>query len=249
MARRLNIERRRKRIRHYAARRRRRSPLRRAILFWWSSIVVLGVTLLFLAKLTVELAFYDVGKRPTEAYRLPPATLQLVYASQAEINERLRMGNARRIAVAMSDADIGLSLDVSLPEPSPLTTKALPPLTLNYNKQNAVALSSGELLPRAYTPEEAADAERIKVTVSDDLVKVKYALGTLPECPKDEPAGRAVFWVRLDDNGRPETVLRVSPLGEETPWQRALRVHLGACTGTAWARGRITIYWTAEEAL
>ena len=50
MSRRLNIERRRKRIRHYRAQRRRRSPAWRALLYWWAPAVVCLLTWLALVQ-------------------------------------------------------------------------------------------------------------------------------------------------------------------------------------------------------
>ncbi len=249
MARRLNIERRRKRIRHYAARRRRRSPLHRALMYWWGPGIVLLVMLLLLAKLTVHFVFDGIGTRRVEAYSLPEASLRLVYMSQSEINDRLRMGNARRIAVAMSDADIGLSLDVALPEPGILEGKALPPLLIDLPVSDRQKLSEVSYLPQAYVAPERAPVARVRMVVSEELEAARFTLGALPKTPKGESSGRADFWVMLDERGRVETVLRASPFGEETAWQKRLRVYLGTGLGTSAGRGRVTIYWTAEEVL
>ena len=53
MARNLNIERRRKLIRHYQAMRRRRSPVRRAFTYWWGSALLSMLTLGVLALLVL----------------------------------------------------------------------------------------------------------------------------------------------------------------------------------------------------
>ena len=114
MARRQNIERRRKQIRHYQARRRRRSPVWRAFLFWWAPALVCGLALAGMASTAVGFLAFRPGGGDPARYALPPARLGLAQATAGEVGELLRMGNARRLVGALGDADIGISLDLPL---------------------------------------------------------------------------------------------------------------------------------------
>ena len=70
MARRQNIERRRKQIRHYQARRRRRSPVWRAFLFWWAPALVCGLALAGMASTAVGFLAFRPGGGDPERYAL-----------------------------------------------------------------------------------------------------------------------------------------------------------------------------------
>ena len=99
MARRLNIERRRKRIRHYRAQRRRRSPAWRALLFWWAPALIVAVAALALAQ-AVAAFVGRPGAGPAARYALPRPSLGLVAATAAQAEELRRLGNVRRLAGA-----------------------------------------------------------------------------------------------------------------------------------------------------
>ena len=114
MSRRLNIERRRKRIRHYRAQRRRRSPAWRALLFWWAPALVCLLAGLALAQ-TVRAFLLRPGEQLTATWTPPEARepgLGMVWATADEAEAlRRRLGNVRRRAGALMDADIGLQQD------------------------------------------------------------------------------------------------------------------------------------------
>lgn len=245
MSRRLNIERRRKRIRHYTARRRRRSPVHRAFLFWWGTVLLLLATAAVLALLLTLRHAARPAAAPAERWQLPPSSLQLIYASEEEVAEALRMGNARRSARAMSDADIGISFEMTLPEPARLVLKPFPPLTRERSALPEDRVAAANLPPMAaagQTGEAAAPALRC----TPALRAVNYAPQVRAQ-PDAASRGSAVFAVSLDASGRVQHVLRLSPAGEETAWLRTVRLALLRSSGTAAASGHVTIIWNTKD--
>ncbi len=210
---------------------------------------MLFITLLLLALLTLDVVFSGVGHRAHEAYQLPPSSLRLVYASQNDISDRLRMGNARRLAVAMRDTDIGLSLEIPLPQPPALIPPTFAPLSAYQATPTPPTRSVVQLLPRLSNTPTPATEKPFQVKLSESLRTAELTPLTQPTKPKGLPAGRVDFWIELNADGRIETLLRVSPSGEETEWQKALRIALNACTGKGAAQGFVTLFWTAETPL
>lgn len=245
MSRRLNIERRRKRIRHYTARRRRRSPVRRAILFWWGTALLLVLLGGALVQLLALRAFWHPGSGAEMRWRLPQATLSLIYASEADVAEALRMGNTRRSARAMSDADIGISFEMPLPEPQPIALKPLPPLptTLADSDQKGCALVT---LPPMYHGDGESDPPAVIVRTAGTLTAVGYEPKMVLK-PEPDTRGTATFAVELDDAGHVVHVLRLTPSGEETPRLKMLRKILTRTRGTAAATGHVTFTWNTKD--
>ena len=133
MARNLNIERRRKLIRHYQAMRRRRSPVRRAFTYWWGSALLSMLTLGVLALLVLgPWKHLHQGPAQRACWSLPEPGLTLRRASAREVAELRRQGAARRAAMALSDREVGISLAGKLPEPKRLGGNPLPELTLPF---------------------------------------------------------------------------------------------------------------------
>lgn len=246
MSRRLNIERRRKRIRHYTAKRRRRSPVHRAILFWWGTVLLLTATAILFGLIFALRNLGRPGEGAASRWLLPPAGLQLIYASEAEVAEALRMGNARRSARAMSDADIGISFAMRLPEPERLKLKPLPPLPESLRVLRPARPAAANLPPLAGTPAQPAGAETVTLRTERTLTEAGYAPQIRQQPEKDE-RGSAVFSVYLDDSGRALHVFRLSPAGDETPWLKAVRLALLQTRGTAAASGRVTIIWNTKD--
>ena len=241
MARNLNIERRRKLIRHYQAMRRRRSPVRRAFTYWWASALLTVITCGVLA-LAVLGPWHRLqqGSMQPERWALPAPGLTLRRASAQEVAKLQRQGNARRAAMALSDREVGISLAGKLPEPRPLGGKPLPELALSISV-GAAGIDPEDLLPSCYTPPAAAESRTVQVA---DALK---AAGYAPEFPREAtPAGRgsAIFQVSLDAQGRPETVLRLKPTGAETDFLRALRLELSTQKGSCGpAEGLVICRW------
>lgn len=247
MPRRLNIERRRKRIRHYTARRRRRSPVRRALAYWWGAVAIGAVA----ALLFGAMAFDFPTRRPvrqTRPRRRPG--LCLVLATAEEVSGVVRTGNARRLATALSDREIGISLAPRLPEPIPRTPPPLPPFpetTLAARDEGA----GGKLLPAFMGAAERQAPERatpLRARFAATLSAVGFRVEVWP-APRKESMGMARFWLSLDAEGRPETVLRLAPKGAESDWLRTLRTALFAGRGEASAQGIVTVTWNAKEGI
>lgn len=236
MARRLNIERRRKRIRHYRAQRRRRSPAWRALLFWWAPALIVAVAALALAQ-AVAAFVGRPGAGPAARYALPRPSLGLVAATAAQAEELRRLGNVRRLAGALGDADIGISLAPRLPEPDPLPLGplgALPRPRAAGRGVGAAALPpAAEALAAAPAPREA------RVRPSAALAEA----GFRARLPRPEGRGRCVFWVELDAAGRVATAARFEPAGAETPALRQVRDALLAGRGRGAAQGFVTVAW------
>lgn len=240
MARRQNIERRRKQIRHYQARRRRRSPVWRALLFWWAPALVCALAFAGLAALTVGFAAFRPGVGDPARYGLPAAGLGLVRATAEEVGELLRMGNARRLVGALGDADIGISLDLPLPEPKALAVARLAPLP-----EAGARLGAGARRPALPPLAEGAAPERPSFAVRADAAL--EAAGFRMGAAAPEGRGKAVFWVRLGEDGRVASALRFAPSGAETAALRALRVAVGAGRGRGAAQGTVTVVWDNAE--
>lgn len=244
MARNLNIERRRKQIRHYQARRRRRSPLRRAFIFWWGALTVSVVTLWALAE-TVEGFFRREAVAQRVEARCQPVedALRIYYIPRPAMEEIKRMGNVRRRPKEMRDEEVGLSLAPVLPEPKPLPQVHFAPLV---GKVAETAPEPLRILPQM-TRQTVLAPTRLRFSPDEPLVAVDFrpAVGDLPMM--GDRAGVAEFWVTLRADGWPESVLRLAPRGEETPWLRALRTRLNGTRGQRAAAGRVKVIWTPEE--
>lgn len=248
--RRLNIERRRKRIRHYTARRRQRSPVRRAFVYWWSTAVIGASAILLLGEVALGFA----TRRPSNATRaLPRAGLGFIIATAEEVSGIVRTGNARRLSTALSDADIGISLAPNLPEPSrrePSPLSPLPEPTLEATAEHgqvAVALLPSFTDSIGGKSKEASRDPVIRTRMDAGLVSAGFAVKTWPAVPIGKEDGAARFWLTLDAEGRPETVLRLSPKGAEDVWFRQLRMALAAGRGDREASGIVTVLWNAKE--
>lgn len=247
MARNLNIERRRKLIRHYQAMRRRRSPVRRAFTYWWGTLLLSALTVGALATTVHGWCAEGRVTRAEGAKPLRAPGLQLRLASATQVAELMRLGNARRSAMALSDREVGITLDGALPEPEPLGGKPLAPLVLEVAIAGAQE-AQATLLPPAYAgPEAASDARAEKarafeVTLDTALAEAGFPA---PEAPAlVEGPGRAVFQVALDGVGRPESVLRLAPAGEESADLRRLRLALSAQRGARGpAEGLVICRW------
>ncbi len=245
MARNLNIERRRKLIRHYQAMRRRRSPVRRAFTYWWASALLSVLTAGGLALAILgPWCRLQQGPSPQARWKLPVPGLTLRLASEQAVAELRRQGAARRAAMALSDREVGISLAGKLPEPRPLGGKPLPELALS------ISVGTGEgdpeaLLPSCYTPPVAVESRTMQVAEALRLA------GYAPHFPREAaPTGRglAIFQVSLDAQGRAETVLRLAPAGAETQLLRALRLGLSAQQGTCGpAEGLVICRWQLGE--
>ena len=246
MSRRLNIERRRKRIRHYRAQRRRRSPAWRALLFWWAPALVCLLAGLALAQ-TVAL-FWGRPGFLLDAMWTPPEMrapgLGMVWATADEAQAlRRRLGNVRRRAGALQDADIGISFAQGVPEPVRLDFEPLGPLPQASIAQEAPTADLA--LPPA--AESVAVAPRkpfgLRTTAEGALREVGYVFDGRP------PAGRgyADFLVTLGPEGRPETVARLAPKGPETAALRGLRRALEAGRGEGPAQGIVRVRWETES--
>lgn len=229
MPRRLNIERRRKRIRHYTARRRRRSPVRRALAYWWGAVAIGAVA----ALLFGAMAFDFPTRRPVRQTR-----------------PRRRPGLCLVLATALSDREIGISLAPRLPEPIPRTPPPLPPFP-----KTALAArdegAGGKLLPAFMGAAERQAPERatpLRARFAATLSAVGFRVEVWP-APRKESMGMARFWLSLDAEGRPETVLRLAPKGAESDWLRTLRTALFAGCGEASAQGIVTVTWNAKEGI
>ncbi len=247
MARNLNIERRRKRIRHYYTARRQRSPLRRAFTFWWGAAVLLALTGSALSGLIFHGRFSLPAREVGLRWELPSPSMRLLVASASAIESVVRAGNARRVAVdALKDRDVGISLEPKLPE-----LKALPKVL--PSEEARIVFARAEV-PDKILPPAPADALAEKTLRKDALLarmdgaleQAQFAL----ELEKDTPpegVGSAQFWLKLDAYGRTEVILRLYPAGEETAWLRHLRVKLAASKGKQSAEGTVTIIWNREE--
>ena len=244
LPRQLNIERRRKRIRHYTARRRQRSPFHRAFTYWWVTVLLCLILLALFAPITASFHLRSAEKPAAPAR----PSLRLVWASEEEVTTIVRAGNARRLATAMNDADIGISFAPRLPEPAPLPEAPL---------LAAGEVARAETAPRAVPLPPAAGEGRganallnpaPNCRLSAPLVEAAYAPA---DWQSGLPAkgGSARFWISLDEEGRPETVLRLAPTGTETPLLKALRLAILSGRGRRAAQGIITLTWhTKEEA-
>lgn len=219
--------------------------MHRAILFWWGTVILLAVAGCLVGLLFLLRTVHRPGRRSEVRWDLPPSSLCLIYASDAEVAEALRMGNARRSARAMSDADIGISFEMSLPEPEALTLKPLSPLPTE-----AVAFGQGvcalATLPPMYQEPAVRDVPPAIVRAANTLTAAGYE-PKIRFNPEPNTRGTATFYVRLDETGRVLHVLRLSPVGEETPWLNQLRKILLRTRGTAAATGRVIFSWNTKD--
>lgn len=249
MARRLNIERRRKRVRQYTARRRRRSPVRRAFSYWWGTGLLLLLTFAVMGPLTARVLTTMGAPEAPEHYQLQPAGLRLVQVPAEAIAKAVRQGSVKRQTAALDDAEIGLSLAAKAPEPAVMPVAPLSPMPFSKGETREVT-SVVEFLPEADVGQEVdvADSSPVVVRMDAALEKAGFTLRSLPKPPAGS-RGWVIFRVELDANGNAETVLREAPGGEETAWLRELRMTLAFGKGTRACRGFCHIIWKSKETL
>lgn len=240
MARRLNIERRRKRIRHYTAKRRLRSPLHRALLFWWGPLLLLTVTALLLAgPLVTSLGkSASLGQRFGELY-LPGPGLRLVRAAAADVAEVIRAGNVKRLAVALSDSDVGISM--ALPEIADSPAARLPLVMPERLADRNSGLSPTAFLPAGSAADMAPEASRagMRLRVGHTLGAADYAPEVSDAVWAEAAVAEALFEVVLAEDGRVAAVFRLRPAGAETEGLRKLRMLLEHGRGSRAASGLV----------
>lgn len=240
MSRTLNIERRRKRIRHYHARRRQRSAWRRAFSYWWSTALIL--VFVFLATTNTVIWFYPRATDTISNFALPEAKESIHYASREAIRAHLTRGTFQQTSKILSDDDIGISLDHPLPTLPPYTPKplgALPTL-----KQAMPPLSALHIVPKAYRAEFTSKQKVVPALTThlSPTLKLAHYTFTLPT-PPDDFVGDATFLIESNAEGKVETVLRLAPTGAESEFLSRVRLALlGGLTQKA-AQGTLRLQW------
>lgn len=243
MSRKLNIERRRKRIRHYNARRRQRSLLRRAFSYWWSTLAILIFVISALANTMIW--FYPRAKAPVASFVLPKAQESVYYISRDEINAFLANENFQQVAHPISDKDVGILLELTLPTIPAYVEQPLPPLPQPQSEKTK--LSDMRLLPKAYTPKPTM-AETSTITVKEILdpsLKAANYTFTLPTPPTDDVAN-ATFFIQSNEKGEIETVLCLAPEEKESEFLATVRRALQQGTTQGAAHGTIHLKWRKE---
>jgi hypothetical protein len=244
MSRKLNIERRQKRIRHYHARRRQRSLLRRAFSYWWSTTLILIFVILAVSNTFLWLRSQRLHAPPS--FTLPKARESVHYVPREEIQAFLSRGVLQHASRLLSDQDVGLSLEHALPElpqycPRPLGDFPQP-------QQVKPSLSSMLLVPSCYTTDfnkKAYNPPTYNQAFSEALQEAGYTF-LLPVLPENE-AGEATFFVQISADGKVDSVLKISPQGQESPFLRQLRLALLKGTAQGEASGTIRFQWRSKE--
>ncbi|MDO5462983.1 MAG: hypothetical protein Q4F99_05830 [bacterium] len=243
MSRKLNIERRRKRIRHYTARRRQRSVVRRAFSYWWSTVLVLLFVLFALAHTMIW--FYPRATADQATFALPHARESMRYVSKEEINAFLTKGTFQQTSQLLSDEDVGISLNIAIPEvpayrPQPFGESP----QLPDEKRSFLSL---HLLPNAYTDEMALNRKPVPTcthVLSPSLIAAGYAF-TLPSLPHDRVED-ATFLIETNAQGNVESVLRLQPKGAESDVLRKVRFALQKGSAKGATEGTIHFQWRKE---
>lgn len=243
MSRKLNIERRRKRIRHYNARRRQRSVMRRAFSYWWSTVLVLLFVLFALANTMIW--FYPRATVDKGTFSLPKARESIRYVSKEEIDAFFTKGTFQQTSHLISDEDVGISLKIDIPEvptyiPQPLGEFPTPP-------NEKTSLLSLNLLPKAYTDDIALSLKTVPTfnqVLSPSLISAGYTF-TLPSPPQDYVED-ATFLIQTNDKGTVDSVLRLLPKGSESDFLRKVRLALQKGTTQGATEGTIHFQWRKE---
>ena len=173
----------------------------------------------------------------------PAPGLHVVYVTQEQLNAVMREETIRRIAHALSDEDVGISLVQALPEPQkrPLKPIVIPmiPTQSQHNLKD-----STRYLPPAWRTEEQPAVANVSVWgFADAALRASAYQFTLPQEVENAEGAMADFWIRLNASGYVVEVLRFAPQGAETPWLTTLRKALLAGRGVSAAQGRVRIYW------
>ncbi|MBQ9694422.1 MAG: hypothetical protein IJV69_06670 [Kiritimatiellae bacterium] len=222
----------------------RRSNRRRksVLAFWWPPVVTIAIAgvSFFFAFLALPKAKRDTDKR------LPRPGIYVVSTSQETLTALMRQENVRRIALALSDDDVGISLEQVLPEPQkraliPIQSPTVP----NAALQSEAFMADAFLPPMATEKNFSANASGVKMHLAPALLASQFEV-VLPDLPTGTSASTADFWVTLNAVGAVDEVLRFAPVGEETAWLKALRKALFMGRGNAAAQGLIRIQWETE---
>ena len=181
-----------------------------------------------------------------EGESLPEPGLYVVYTTQEMMTRLVRAENVRRIALALNDDEVGISLKAILPEP-PLYRAQ----TLESQDYYALPVSEKHLSVEGFLPPMAEEvmaypAQYAVKWLPDAALSASGFKVELPSPGADVRETSARFGVRLNAAGHVVDVLRLAPAGRETAWLRQLRMALLKGRGTNAAQGVIRIYWNAE---
>ncbi len=209
-----------------------------AFSFWWGAVLICVLVAAGFAETAVTLSYKHVPVSP-----LPEPGLYLVQMTAEEVARLQRAENVRRQAAALSDADVGISLDAVLPEPL---------MRLDQPESFAmVALAPTEAEPRAadaYLPASyevgavRPIGQGIEWSVNDALKACTFTVA-LPYFQGPPQFEEARFRVVLNNTGHVIEVLRFEPAGVETTQLRQVREALMKGHGTGPASGEIRVFW------
>lgn len=210
--------------------------------YWWAPV---AVTLTMAAGIFFAAMGLPEGNL-REGESLPEPGLYVVYTTQEMMTRLVRAENVRRIALALNDDEVGISLKAVLPEP-PLYRAQ----TVESPDYYALPVSEKRLSAEGFLPPMAEEvmaypAQCAVKWLPDAALSASGFKVELPLPGADVRETSARFGVRLNASGHVVDVLRLAPAGRETAWLRQLRMALLKGRGTNAAQGVIRIYWDAE---
>lgn len=218
---------------------RRSNRRRKSVLsFWWGPLLLCALMVCGF----VAVAFKRSQQPAIEVYQ-PEASLHMVYVTEAQIEKIYQVENVHNQAMALSDEDVGISLDAILPEPQMRQPQRMEPMLLQVEKSPPHTLSVDAYLPkmREHTPEYTGEAEIL--WSADAALRASRFAVTLPYFADDEGLGEVRFAVALNETGHVIEALRFAPAGAETVRLRQLREAILKGRGRQAARGEVRIFW------
>lgn len=209
-----------------------------AFAFWWGPALICGLLVAGFAETAMTLSYKHVVMSP-----LPDPGLYVVQMTAAEVERLQRAENVRRQASALSDADVGISLDAVLPEPLMWSEQPMS-FTRGASATSAVdSRAADSYLPASYEVGSAYPIGQGMEWSANAALKACTFTVALPYFQERPQFDEARFRVVLNNTGHVIEVLRFEPAGAETTQLRQVREALLKGHGTGPASGEIRVFW------
>jgi hypothetical protein len=209
-----------------------------AFSFWWGPVLICGLSFAGFIATAVKLSYKHPAVIP-----LPEAGLYMVHATAKVVEQLQRVENVRRQALALSDAEVGISLDAELPDPLAHVGKAVAFDAEIAPEPEVYDRGTDAYLPQMYTPRVGLPCGMSLVFVADAALTERAFTATLPYFQDQPQFEEARFQVVLNETGHVIEILRFAPAGAETTQLRQVREALLKGYGNGPASGEIRVFW------
>lgn len=218
----------------------RRSNRRRKshVAYWWGPVLLGTLVVAGLLAVAWRLPHGEPRVWPEPA----SPSLRVIAVPEATLLRLQRAENMRRQATALSDEEVGISLEPVLPEPAARVPQTVVPVAHRSSAARKIDTSPAAYLPQMHEQQQVrTTGNGIKWTLDAKLKACGFGVA-FPLVSAEGAPDEVRFQVTLNDAGSVIEVLRYAPIGPETPWLKTVREALFTGHGKTAGRGEIRIY-------